>query len=78
MEWTMRAYGVFIRSATFIVLSILLASCATLFTTAAGSYNISGIEAEGRSNGYVFTIEAAGKIGRVPKKVWIISPFEGC
>ncbi len=61
----MRASGVFIRTATFIVLSIFLASCATLFTTAAGSYNISGIEAEGRSNGYVFTIEAAGKIGRV-------------
>lgn len=68
-KWTMTLSNTLIKIATLAVLALILASCATLFTTATGTYNISGIEAEARSNGYVFTIKAAGKIGKV--EAWV-------
>ncbi len=49
--------------------ALLLASCTTLYTNRTGAYTIAGIQAEERTNGYVFKIEAAENIGRV--EAWI-------
>ncbi len=46
-----------------IFLSLFFASCASVYTT--GSFNISGIYPEKRTNGYILRIEAKEKIGRV-------------
>jgi hypothetical protein len=50
-------------------LSVFLVSCASIFTSSTHSFNISGITAEQRSNGYVFKINATQKIGNV--EAWI-------
>ncbi len=50
-------------------LSVLLVSCASVFTYRAPSFNITGITPEPRTNGYVFRIDAYQKIGKV--EAWI-------
>lgn len=50
-------------------LSVLLASCASIFSSRTPSFNISGITAEPRTNGYIFRIDASQKIGNV--EAWI-------
>ena len=65
----MTGSNIFVKIAALAVPALILASCATLFTNASRSYNISGIQAEERDNGYLFKIEAAGKIGRV--EAWV-------
>ena len=51
------------------ILSLLISSCAAVYTTSESAYNISGIVAEQRTNGYVLKIEAVRKIGNV--EAWI-------
>ena len=50
-------------------LSVLLVSCASIFSSRTPSFNISGITAEPRTNGYIFRIDASQKIGNV--EAWI-------
>jgi hypothetical protein len=50
-------------------LSVLLVSCASIFTASTPSFDISGITAEPRTNGYVFRIDASQKIGNV--EAWV-------
>lgn len=49
--------------------ALLLASCTSLYTNRTGSYRIKGIQAEEKTNGYVFKIKAAENIGKV--EAWI-------
>ncbi len=65
----MRSSGILIRTGVLFFAAILLQSCATLFTSSPGSYKITGIRPEERENGYIFRIEASGRIGKV--EAWI-------
>lgn len=59
----------FLKAGAVAFAAMVIQSCATVFTPYTTSPRISGIKAEQRSNGYIFKIEAHGKIGRV--EAWV-------
>lgn len=65
----MKISNTFLRVALPTVAGLLLASCATLYTSRTRAFNIAGIQPEERTNGYIFKIEAAQKVGHV--EAWV-------
>ena len=53
----------------FGMIGILMSSCTAVYTTSESAFNIAGIVAEQKSNGYVLKIEAVKRVGNV--EAWI-------
>lgn len=67
--YTMRIRFTLLRVLIPVATTVLLASCTSLFTSGTGTYTITGIQPEAKSNGYVFKIVATQEIGKV--EAWI-------
>lgn len=67
--FAMRIRDTLLRASIPVATAVLLVSCASLYTSGIRTYRITGINAEARTNGYVFKIEAMQKIGKV--EAWV-------
>lgn len=65
----MKISSTFLRFTVPATMAVLLTSCAAVYTSSSRPFVVTGIQPEERTNGYIFKIKTAGKIGKV--EAWI-------